>query len=74
MVWLYVETRDTEKIAQIAGSTFWLVLATLPMFLALQYFLKSGLGFYGSLGIAIAIMAGCYALAVPLLARYGISM
>jgi hypothetical protein len=36
--------------------------------------LKAGMGFYPSLGISMAVMLACYAIAVPLLARFGISI
>jgi hypothetical protein len=74
MIWLYVDTCDTAKIAELSTSTFWLVLPTLPMFLVLPALLKHGLGFYPSLAISIAVMALCYAGAVPLLARFGIQI
>ena len=74
MIWLYVDTQDTEKIADLSVGTFWLVLPTLPMFLVLPALLRSGMGFYASLGISIAVMAGCYLVAVPILARFGITI
>lgn len=74
MIWLYVDTQDTAKIAELSVSTFWLVLPTLPMFLVLPALLKSGMGFYPSLAISIAIMLACYAIAVPVLARFGITI
>ena len=74
MIWLYVDTRDTGKISELSTSTFWLVLPTLPMFLILPALLKHGLGFYASLAISIAVMALCYAAAVPVLARFGITI
>ena len=74
MIWLYVDTRDAGKIAELSVSTFWLVLPTLPMFLVLPALLRQGLGFYPSLGISIAVMLVCYAIAVPVLARFGITI
>ena len=74
MIWFYVDTQDTGKIAELSTSTFWLVLPTLPMFLVLPALLKHGLGFYPSLAISIAVMALCYAAAVPVLARFGITI
>jgi len=74
MIWLYVDTQDTGKIAELSTGTFWLVLPTLPMFLVLPALLKHGLGFYPSLAISIAVMALCYAAAMPLLARFGITI
>lgn len=42
IIWLYLETKDTVKIAELSTGTFWLVLPTLPMFLVLPALLKSG--------------------------------
>lgn len=74
MIWIYIDTRNTGIIAQLSASTFWLVLPTLPMFLVLPALLKSGMGFYASLGISIAVMLACYAVAIPILARFGITI
>jgi len=74
MIWLYVDTHDASKISELSTATFWLVLPTLPMFLVLPVLLRHGLGFYPSLTIAVAVMAACYLLAVPLLARIGITI
>ena len=74
MMWLYVDTHDTGKIAELSTSTFWLVLPTLPMFLVLPALLRHGLGFYPSLTISIAVMMFCYAAAIPVLARFGIQI
>jgi hypothetical protein len=74
MIWLYVDTRDTDTIAVLSVSTFWLVLPTLPMFLVLPALLRHGWGFYASLATSIAVMLVCYVVAVPLLGRFGISI
>lgn len=74
MIWLYVDTRDTARIAELSVGTFWLVLPTLPMFLVLPALLKNGIGFYPSLAMSIGVMLVCYLVAVPLLARFGITI
>jgi len=74
MIWLYVDTRDVARISELSISTFWLVLPTLPMFLVLPALLRHGLGFYSSLGISVGVMLLCYLVAVPLLARFGITI
>jgi hypothetical protein len=50
------------------------VLPTLPMFLVLPALLRSGMGFYWSLAIAMGVMVICYAVTVPILARFGITI
>ena len=72
LVWLYTDTRDTAKIAELSLSTFWLVLPTLPMFLVLPFLLKTGWSFYPALAVSIAVMAASYLAAAPLLSRFGI--
>lgn len=74
MIWLYVDTRDTGKIEELSTSTFWLVLPTLPMFLILPALLKIGWPFYAALAASITVMAACYLAALPLLARFGITI
>lgn len=74
MIWLYVDTQDTGRIAALSVSTFWLVLPTLPMFLVLPLLLKHGWGFYPALATSVGVMAACYLAAMPLLARFGITI
>ena len=59
MVWLWRDTHNGERVAELAGSAFWFILPSLPMFLVLPWLLRSGLGFW--LGMAIAV-AGTLAL------------
>lgn len=74
MVWLYVDTADTQQVGALAYSTFWLVLPTLPMFLVLPALLQAGWTFYPALAASIAVMALCYLVALPLLARVGVTL
>ena len=70
-VWLYLETRDTERIAALSLDTFWLVLPTLPMFIVLPMLLRRGLGFGPALLAACALTAALAALTVLALRRWG---
>lgn len=49
MVWLWRDTGDSERIAVLSGGTFWLVLPTLPMFLAIPALLRHGVSLSHSL-------------------------
>ena len=51
MVWLYVDTRDSDKVAALASGVFWLVLPSLALFIALPLMLKQGYNFYLSMGL-----------------------
>ncbi len=38
MVWLYVDTKDVEKISALATGIFWLVIPSLALFITLPVF------------------------------------
>jgi type IV secretory pathway VirB3-like protein len=48
-VWVYVESGDKGKVADISQNTFWYVIPTLPMFLVLSWLLRNDYNFYLSL-------------------------
>jgi hypothetical protein len=60
LCWLYAETHDTAKISQLSLSIFWLVLPSLPMFVALPWLLKRGLAFPAAMALAGLLTALCY--------------
>ena len=71
MTWLYVDTGDVAKVSALSTSVFWLILPSLALFVMLPILLKQGIGFYISMGISIAVTAGCYWLMVTVLNHYG---
>ena len=72
-VWLWRDTADKDAIATLSQSTFWFVLATLPMFLALPALLRSGFAFWSALAVSCVLTAGLYSLAAWLLPKLGIA-
>jgi hypothetical protein len=54
MVWLYRDTGDPQRVAQLAGSAFWFILPSLPMFLVLPALIRSGMAFWLALGVSVA--------------------
>lgn len=74
MIWLYVDTRDVDKVAALASGIFWLVLPSLALFIALPLLLKQGLNFYLSMGLSVLITIACYWLMVTILDRVGIEL
>ncbi|MFT3732274.1 MAG: DUF3147 family protein [Hyphomicrobium sp.] len=73
-VWLYGETGDTAKIAQLSSSIFWYVLPSLVLFLALPVLLTRGFDFWLSLAIASALTFAAYLLMPAVLARLGVTL
>ena len=74
VIWLWRDSGDSERVAQLAASTFWFVLPSLPMFLVLQWLLRSGLGFWTSIAISMAGTLALYALWFWAAPRLGIKL
>ncbi len=74
MLWLWRDTGDSERIAELAQGTFWLVLPTLPLFLVLPALLRSGVGFWLALMASCLLTLGLYLLTVWLLPKFGVSL
>ncbi len=73
-VWMHLEASPAERIAEVSGQIFWLVIPSLLLFLLLPLLLRHGLGFWISLGISVAATAGCYVALLPLLRRMGVGL
>jgi hypothetical protein len=73
-IWLWRDTGDVSRVADLSQATFWFVVPTLPMFLALPFMLRSGVGFW------TAMLAGClltlvlYLLTGLVAARFGVKL
>jgi hypothetical protein len=74
MVWLYADTGDAEKVAELATGIFWLVLPSLVLFIALPLLLRVGWGFAPSLLAASALTVACYFLMLAILKRFGMAI
>lgn len=72
MIWLWRDTGDRILLADHAEATFYFVIPSLPMFLLIPWMLRSGVGFWLSLGAGIALTITLYMLTVTLAARFGI--
>jgi len=73
-VWLYLETGNTHNIMALSHGIFWLVLASLPLFLILPALLRCGVHFWPALGIACMLTVGVYYGLVWTLTRAGIHL
>jgi hypothetical protein len=74
LIWLFHDTHDSGLIARHAQGTFWFVLPTLPMFLAIPWLLRRGVGFWPTLGICAGLTIALYFLTLRLLKAAGISL
>jgi hypothetical protein len=73
-VWLWHDTSDTGRLADLSQSTFWFVLPTLPLFLVLPALLRGGLGFWTSLGLSCLLTVLLYGAMVWALGRLGVTL
>jgi hypothetical protein len=74
MIWLYRDSGDSERVAALAGSTFWFILPSLPMFLVLPALIRSGMAFWLALGVSVAGTLLLYALFFWAAPRIGIRL
>jgi hypothetical protein len=71
-VWLYLDTGETARVADLSQSILWLVLPSLVLFIVLPLLLRAGWPFWGSLASACAVTTGAYFAVVWALGRAGI--
>lgn len=72
MLWLYVDTKDIEKVSALSTTIFWFVLPSSVLFILLPLLLKFGWGFYLSLSVSVAATILCYFAMIALLSYFGI--
>ena len=73
-IWLYVDTRDSARIAELSQSTFWFFLPSIPLFLALPAMLRAGLPFWLALLLGCALTIALYLGMVWMAPRVGINL
>ena len=74
ILWLWRDTGDSERIAAHAEATFWYVIPSLPMFLALPWMLRHGIGFWLAILSACLMTIALYGLTVLVAARFGVRL
>jgi len=74
MIWLYIETKDIEKVISLSNGIFWAVLPSLLFFVVLPILLKMGMNFSLAMGLSMAIMFLGYMSYVFLLNLWGIKL
>jgi hypothetical protein len=62
MMWLWRDTGNPARIADLSISILWFVGASVPLFIALPLLLRVGVGFWTSMGIVIVGTMALYAL------------
>jgi hypothetical protein len=70
-IWIYVDTKDTQKLIIMSHDVFWLVLPSLAFFLIFPALLKQGIAFGWAMLVACLCMIVIYGLAIWLLKVLG---
>jgi len=73
MIWLWIDTRDQARVAQLSTSVFWLVLPSLTLFAILPLLMKR-MAFGYALLISCAVTVLAYYLMVLILGRFNIRL
>ena len=73
-VWMYIDTKDTVKIAELSTGIFWLVIPSLIFFILFPLFLKKNVDFWLSLGISLTVMVIGYFVMLFILKKVGINI
>lgn len=74
MIWLWGEKPDAANMANHVGATLWYILPSLPMFIVMPALLRSGVGFWPTLGLGCALTIALYAGMVAIASRFGIGL
>jgi hypothetical protein len=74
ILWLWRDTGDAVRIANHAEATFWYVLPSLPMFLALPLMLRHGVGFWWALLASCVLTVALYFVTVLVAAKFGVRL
>ena len=74
ILWLYIDTKDVEKVSDLSISIFWLVIPSLALFISLPILLKQNFNFYTSIILSILITIFFYWITISLLKIFGIRL
>ena len=74
LIWLYVETGNTQKVVALSQGIFWLVIPSLLLFVLLPLLLRAGWSFWASLSTSSMATAAAYFGMVWILGRLHINI
>ena len=74
MIWLWRDTADAERVAELSVSTMWFFIPSIPLFIALPLLIRSGVGFWVSVAIVVAGTLALYALMFWAAPKLGIKL
>lgn len=69
-IWLYIDTKDANKVAALSTDIMWLVLPSLAFFIVLPLALKHGVNFWLALVLASIVTALAYGVMTLLISHF----
>ena len=74
IIWLWRDSHDPERVAELTASAFWFILPSLPMFLVLPALLRTGVTFWLAMALSVVGTLMLYALWFWIAPRAGIKL
>jgi hypothetical protein len=74
LIWLYIDTQNTARVAMVAQNTFWLIIPSLVFFAVFPILLKMGWEFAPAMLTAMAVTAVGFFGFIYIAARFGINL
>ncbi len=74
MIFLWHQRPEAENMAAHSQATFWYVLPSLPMFLAIPVLLRAGVHFWLALGMGCALTVVLYLAMMRFGPRFGLDL
>jgi len=69
IIWLYIETKDVDRIKELSSDIFWLVLPSLSFFILFPYLLGKNMRFGWAMLLSTGIMIILYIILMIILKR-----
>ena len=73
-VWMYLDTKEVTKIAELSQGIFWMVIPSLIFFILFPVLLKKNVDFWISLGTSLTVMILAYFVMLFFLKKVGINI
>jgi len=61
MLWLWRDSSDPQRVAELSTSTFWFIIPSLPLFFVLPLLIRSGTGFWAAMAVSVVGTLALYA-------------
>ena len=74
MIWLWRDKPDTANMADHVGATFWFVLPSMPMFLAIPAMLNREVPFWLALALGCVLTVALYSAMIWVGSRFGLRL